>query len=408
MRAVWFLVFAILCLATLPQGKPAGKSRSWITSTFLDWVEGSPGDGGANTYVAADGTVRLINLWDLNRDGAIDIIFPHTHEHNEAVDLFIYWGRNGYTPSGRTSLPTNGAKSAAAADLNGDGFPDLVVVNNFNGTRTDLGSYIYWGSAAGYSAKRRAELPTMGGEAVAIADLNGDGALDLVFANSGLSYHVSVDDFRKSYIYWGNSRGEYDPSRRSILGTINARDVAVTDLNRDGHPDIIFANEGNTDSESGVVIYWGAQGGNFTADRSQALPGQRSSAVAVGDLDGNGYSDIAVANAFRLKGRELGMYNIVDTVAVDSFLYWGSAEGFSTSRRTALPTVGAQDVQIGDMNADKRPEVVFANGSGGASYIYWNGTSGFTPNRRTALPASSSHCAIADLNRDGLPDVVLS
>src|SRR5438105_12603427 len=39
-------------------------AREWRTASYLDFAEGSCADGGANTYVAADGTVRLINLWD--------------------------------------------------------------------------------------------------------------------------------------------------------------------------------------------------------------------------------------------------------------------------------------------------------------------------------------------------------
>ncbi|MCH2375751.1 MAG: hypothetical protein MK538_16320, partial [Planctomycetes bacterium] len=41
----------------------------WTTSNFIDFAAGSFGDGGENTYIAANGTVRLINLWDLNNDG---------------------------------------------------------------------------------------------------------------------------------------------------------------------------------------------------------------------------------------------------------------------------------------------------------------------------------------------------
>src|SRR5438105_1319667 len=234
-------------------------SKRWTTSSFLDWVDGAAADGGANTYVAADGSVRLINLWDLNNDGAVDLVFANTHEHNEKTDLFLYWGRHGYSSERRSQLPTDGAKAVAAADLNGDGYPELIVVNNFNGTRTDLNSYIYWGSAQGYSAERRTELPTQGGVAVAVADLNGDGSPDLVFANSGLTYHVTVDAFRKSFIYWG-AHGKYSTERRNELPTVNCRDVKIADLNGDGHLDIVFANEGNTDGEAGATIYWGGAG----------------------------------------------------------------------------------------------------------------------------------------------------
>ena len=64
--------------------------------------------------------MRLINLWDLNNDGAVDLVFASTHEHNEKADLFLYWGRHGYSAERRSQLPTDGAKAVAAADLNGE------------------------------------------------------------------------------------------------------------------------------------------------------------------------------------------------------------------------------------------------------------------------------------------------
>jgi len=125
----------------------ASDPKLWTTSTFLDFQEGELADGGANTYVAADGSVRLINLYDLNADGNLDVVFPSTHDSNEAIDLFIYWGKDGFSPSHRKALPTKGAKAVAIADLNRDDYPDLVVANNFDGTRTDLNSYISLGEA---------------------------------------------------------------------------------------------------------------------------------------------------------------------------------------------------------------------------------------------------------------------
>ena len=132
----------------------AGDSKTWTTSSFLDLVDGSFADGGVNTYVAADGRVRLINVWDLNDDGNLDVVFPSDHARSDKVDLFIYWGAD-----------------------------------------------------SGFDPSRRSSLPTQGGEAVAAADLNRDGHPELVFANSGLSFHMGVDRFQKSYIYWGAADG---------------------------------------------------------------------------------------------------------------------------------------------------------------------------------------------------------
>ena len=109
------------------QNTTAGKR--WTVSSFLEFSRGTLGDAGANTYVTAAGEVKLINLWDLNRDGFIDIVLPNTHDNNQQIDLFIYWGVDEDHVGRRTRLPSNGGVSQALGDLNGDGFTDLVVVN---------------------------------------------------------------------------------------------------------------------------------------------------------------------------------------------------------------------------------------------------------------------------------------
>ena len=389
-RAVRFTIpILLVVLWTVSSGK-SESNREWTTSSFLDFVDGALADGGANTYVGADGTVRLINLWDLNNDGHLDLLFPSSHDHNEKVDLFIYWGRSGFDPDGRTRLPSNGGKAVTIADLNQDGQPDLVLVNRFNGTRSDLDSYVYWGSRTGFDPGRRTLLPTRGAEAVAVADLNGDGWKEVVFANSGLSYHVPVDRFNRSFIYWGDPSG-YSPDRRTSLKTVLARDLEIADLDRDGALDLVFAVEGNRDEESGAWIYWGDGRGDFSGRPPTRLPGERSSAVAATDLNGDGWPEVALANRFRLRAREIEIYNIIDTVAVDSYVYWGSPEGYGAGEPSRLPTVAAMDVEGG--RPQRRPEArpgLRQRGRRGVLYLLGSGR--WVPPPQARCPSHLGSC----------------
>src|SRR4051794_296859 len=240
-----YVAGAVLCIpgviwfAMLRGDEPA--SHVWSSRTFLERREGTIPDAGANLYVAADGSIRLLDVRDLNQDGRVDLVLANTHEHNEKLPLNIYYGSNSFQR--RVTLPTDGGKAGAAADLNGDGWPELVVANGFDGTKTELNSYVYWGAKDGFTADRRLELPTQGAESVALGDLNGDGIPEIVFANSGLTYHVTVDRFQQSFLYWGGKE-PYSVNRRQSLATVNARDVKIADVNRDGAPDLIFACEG--------------------------------------------------------------------------------------------------------------------------------------------------------------------
>src|SRR2546430_17539512 len=78
------LVPMLVSVAVPTRAAEAGTAlKIWRTGTFMDRVDGALGDGGANTYVAADGTVRLINLTDLTNDGNIDIVCPADHAYNQ-------------------------------------------------------------------------------------------------------------------------------------------------------------------------------------------------------------------------------------------------------------------------------------------------------------------------------------
>jgi hypothetical protein len=407
------LIFPLLLIGCKPQQTPEEPHTppapaSWTLDTFDDFIEGTFDDSGVNAYVAADGSLRLINQWDLTGDGYTDILLPNQHGENESTDFFIFLGKDNWDPDRRIKLPTDGGLKAAVADLNKDGHQDILLVNRFNGTKSELDLWIYWGQHGEYSPSRRTALPGQGAEAVAVGDLNGDGYDDIVLANSGLSYHVSVDAFKKSFIYW-NRNGKFSTDDRTELPTIHARDVQLYDVNKDGHLDIVFANQGNEPGEGGVRIYINAGDGTFPTKNLVTLPGEKSSAVAVEDLDKNGWPDIVVANAFRLKGREGGIYDIIQTTHLNSYVYWGQKDGFSPNRYTALPTIYPQDISIGDVNQDGWLDVFFAQASGDVDFLYLGSAEGFRPNRRIAIPGQGHRSsAITDLDGDGNADLIVS
>jgi len=63
----------------------------WVQSSYLDFAAGTLADGDANDFISADGSIRLINKWDLNGDENIDIVLPSSHDGNSAVNSHVYW-----------------------------------------------------------------------------------------------------------------------------------------------------------------------------------------------------------------------------------------------------------------------------------------------------------------------------
>jgi hypothetical protein len=446
--------------------EPSGEV--WTQSGFADFSKGRFGDGGVNTYVTASGKVQLVNRFDFNNDGFIDLFFANSHPQAEKLDQTIYWGDGkDFDGSRMTAVPNEGAQWTVAADLNGDGKTDVVVPSYANGTWSKMESSVYYGDPQ--EAKRRIEhgadskqwtnypfvkkvsLPTEAAQQAAVADLNRDGYPDIVFALSAgfWDYRGGNALASPSRIFW-NSKDGFDPKHSTDLEAAGASDVAVADLNNDGWPDIVLANrekQGKSDTDS--FVYFGSEQG-FSPQRRANLPTRQANAVALADVNGDKFIDVLFANgegnvsyvyinhngtfdaAHRIalptsEARDVAAgdlngdgaadifftnHQIANNRLTSSFLYFNDGRGgFSPRKRQAFETVGAWGVSIGDLNGDGRNDIVVSNFQEQhsfevPSYIFWNSDKGFDQTRRTSLFTQGAvGNTIADFNNDGHPDV---
>ena len=374
--------------------------KSLVDESFSHFHAGQLSGAGAKIYVSARGNVQLLDRHDLNGDGTLDLAFANlTDGTTYKQNSYIYWGAKGkYSNSDRGLLPTFGARDISSADLDADGYPDLVVSNADEGGATPISSAIFWGSAAGYSAVRRDLIPSLEARGNQVVDLDQDGYLDIVVANSRSAGVYEVP----SYVYWGSAIG-YSASKRLDLPTVGAQDVAIGDLNSDGFLDLVFANY--RDSKSSKInsyIYWGSKGG-FSSTLVDALPTVGAVSCSVADLNSDGWLDVMFVN-----------HNDDKNYHINSYIYWGSKGGFSTISRATLPGVGARHSAVADLNNDGRLDVVLSNYHDGTTYqlnsfVYWGSATGYSTKQRTSLPTLGAHGAAAvDLNGDGYRDLVFA
>jgi len=334
---------------------------------------------------------------DLNCDGYADIIFSnHLYNGSTEIPSYIYYGSaTGYDSGNQTQLDTLGAYRSATADLNDDGFIDIVFANHRDSEEDNnhnIDSYIYWGSNVGHTDENRTPIPTQGARDISIADLNDDTYPDLVISNGSNGTSTAIS----SFIYWGGPSG-YDPANRTELPTNGARGNAVYDLDNDGYLDIVFANHENNGAHNiDSYIYWGSETGH-ASDLYTGLPTQGAHEVVIHDLDEDGYPEVIFSNFYN------GSYNI------DSYIYWGSEAGYSSDNRTDLPNNGPLGLSVADLDADCYPDILFSNHMTSPSLIYWGSEAGYDPNEFTQLSTfMAAENAIFDLNSDGFADLIFA
>jgi len=119
----------------------------WTTRGFESFRFGIFGNAGQNLYVSKAGVLQRIHQFDLNRDGYLDLVFCNDHPHREQAPVFIY--TDPLNNLDRLEVPSDGSRAGVLADLNGDGYEDLVLGMFQNGERFDLNALIYYGSVNG-------------------------------------------------------------------------------------------------------------------------------------------------------------------------------------------------------------------------------------------------------------------
>ncbi|MGA7648369.1 MAG: Ig-like domain repeat protein [Terriglobales bacterium] len=321
------------------------------------------GDGTFQTAVGYDSGgiyVRSVAVADVNGDGKPDVVVANQCANSNCTNgsIGVLLGNGDGTFQTAVSYGSDGiyADSVAVADVNGDGKPDLLVANECTSSNCTNGSVsVLLGNGDG--TFQTAVSYGSGGEyawSVAVADVNGDGKPDLLVSNECASNctNGSVS------VLLGNGDGTFQTAVGYGSGGEDALSVAVADVNGDGKPDVVVLNQcaSNSNCTNGSVsVLLGNGDGTFQTAVSYGSGGEDALSVAVADVNGDGKPDLVVANqCFSSSNCTNGSVSVL----------LGNGDGtFQTALITSTPELpGIESLAVADFNGDGKLDV--ASGAG--------------------------------------------
>lgn len=330
-----------------------------------------PGNGvgtfGADKTYSTGSNPWYVESGDFNRDGHLDLVTVSPYANTASV--FLGDGTGNLGP--KMDYAVNDPSFVTVADLNSDGWPDLVMAtasDYFNPTISVL-----LGRGEGTFAPKK-EFAASGATWISVGDLNGDGKPDLATANFGT---ISV--------LLGGGDGSFSPGTPVATGT-SSFPVAVADLNVDGMNDLAFVS-----NEDGTVSALLGHGDGTFGPRFDIPVSGKPFSVRVGDLNGDGKPDLVAGGTNRV------------TVLL------GNGDGTFRPAPDLRAGWFPSDAVIGDVDSDGRPDIVAINlASNTLSIFQGHGDGTFDPPATFGARGGPLSAVLGDLDEDGQADIAVA
>jgi hypothetical protein len=329
--------------------------------------------------VDVGGAPRRIRAADMNGDGRPDLVVLDP-DHSR-VRVLSNDGPPHFGPPFDRGVHTD-AMDMAVGDVNGDGRPDVVIANYGQTVSVlpclpdgSLGPAVDYAAGSGFVY------------GVAIGDLNSDGWADLALARTAPPTYASV--------LFNDGAGGFGAPMDLSSSEYSGEQIEIADMDRNGYLDLAVG----LSTPLGPLIARGDGSGGFT-NGSLLWPGVYAygNGIAVADFDGDGSPGIAMSCSRTAGGP--------DPPEMRSLFVW---KGFaSTAAQQYSVGAGPSDVAAGDLTGDGLPDIVVANlNSGTVSALESRSDGTFAPRVDHTTGDRPRTLAIADWNGDGHLDVAV-